>query len=445
VTVENRGVSSAGFFGVAVYEDWMSPDPPSVWNTGDSTEWIDGLDPGASVNATLWVSYDAEGTYRLWAQVDILNYVDESNEGNNHYGPLSAVIGRPDLVISNISPYPIRGLVSTDMSVTVTVTNQGGTVADPGFWDIQISMYQDRQTEPAAPSLGDDYAFLPALAAGESANVTLTAHYDSEGAYNLWALVDSWENVDEANEDNNAYGPVSVYIGRPDLVITNISPNPAKGFQNRMMYFDLTVENQGASDADLFWVDVWKSTPSSQQGDILLGYSGLGAGESATKSLGVWYNAPGTYEMWARVDWDKYVDESNEANNEYGPVSVEVECERCGCFIATAAYGSPMAKELDTFRAFRDSYLLTNGGGSRFVSLYYRYSPPVAEFIDEHPVLKPIVRTALLPPLAYAAVVVNTTLTQKVAISGSLILIGIVSAWLLLRRRRTVRIPQVHS
>jgi hypothetical protein len=79
------------------------------------------------------------------------------------------------------------------------------------------------------------------------------------------------------------------------------------------------------------------------------------------------------------------------------------------------------------------------------VSLYYRYSPPVAEFIDEHPTLKPIARTALLPPLAYAWVSVNTTLAQKAAISGSVILIGVVSAWLLVRRRRRVRTPWVQN
>ena len=113
-------------------------------------------------------------------------------------------------------------------------------------------------------------------------------------------------------------------------------------------------------------------------------------------------------------------------------------CHLCsGCFIATAAYGSPLAEELDTFRGFRDDYLLTNPVGSRFVSLYYKYSPPVAEFIDDHPVLKPIVRFGLLPHLGMATIAVKTTLAQKVAILASIAFVGVlVGLWL---RRRVLR------
>ena len=108
------------------------------------------------------------------------------------------------------------------------------------------------------------------------------------------------------------------------------------------------------------------------------------------------------------------------------------------CFIATAAYGSPLAKQLDTLRAFRDEYLLTNPVGSRFVSLYYEYSPPVARFIDEHPILKPIVRTELLPPLALAIIATKTTLAEKVAIVCSMTLVGVMLG-LWLRRKASLQ------
>lgn len=67
------------------------------------------------------------------------------------------------------------------------------------------------------------------------------------------------------------------------------------------------------------------------------------------------------------------------------------------CFIATAAYGSGLAPEVSTLRAFRDRYLLTNGPGQAFVDWYYRVSPPVAAFIAEHESLKTAVRLALTP------------------------------------------------
>ncbi|MGB6873625.1 MAG: C1 family peptidase [Dehalococcoidia bacterium] len=107
------------------------------------------------------------------------------------------------------------------------------------------------------------------------------------------------------------------------------------------------------------------------------------------------------------------------------------------CFIATAAYGTPMADEIETFREFRDGYLLTNPLGRAFVDFYYRVSPPLAEFITEHPSLKPMVRVALLPAVVMSTAVVNTTPVEKMAIAGLVVLVSVgVAAWATKRRNR---------
>jgi len=105
------------------------------------------------------------------------------------------------------------------------------------------------------------------------------------------------------------------------------------------------------------------------------------------------------------------------------------------CFIATAAYGTPMAQEIEILREFRDKYLMTNPVGKGLVEFYYRVSPPIAEFITEHPSLKPIVRAGLLPAVAVSAVVVNTTPAEKMAVVGLLVL-GSVALAVWVKRRR---------
>jgi hypothetical protein len=68
----------------------------------------------------------------------------------------------------------------------------------------------------------------------------------------------------------------------------------------------------------------------------------------------------------------------------------------CGCFIATAAYGTDTAKEIDILREFRDTVLLPNRLGARLVSFYYRTSPPIADFISQHEVLRTAVRVGFV-------------------------------------------------
>jgi hypothetical protein len=72
-----------------------------------------------------------------------------------------------------------------------------------------------------------------------------------------------------------------------------------------------------------------------------------------------------------------------------------------GCFIATAAYGTPTAKQLDVLRAFRDDVLLKSTVGSRLVDFYYRTSPPIADFISQHSVVRTLVRELLIDPIVW--------------------------------------------
>jgi len=66
-----------------------------------------------------------------------------------------------------------------------------------------------------------------------------------------------------------------------------------------------------------------------------------------------------------------------------------------GCFIATAAYGTPLSAEIDAFRRWRDTRLMTNPAGSMIADTYYRLSPPMAAYISEHDGARTVSRVVL--------------------------------------------------
>jgi hypothetical protein len=68
-----------------------------------------------------------------------------------------------------------------------------------------------------------------------------------------------------------------------------------------------------------------------------------------------------------------------------------------GCFIATAAYGTPFSEEIDVLRNWRDDFLEASYPGRLFIRTYYSLSPPVADNISESVGKRKIVRTALGP------------------------------------------------
>jgi uncharacterized repeat protein (TIGR02543 family) len=89
------------------------------------------------------------------------------------------------------------------------------------------------------------------------------------------------------------------------------------------------------------------------------------------------------------------------AQNVIVTATFQVISTTSGCFIATAAYGSPTAEQLDVLRGFRDGVLLESGAGSQFVALYYRLSPPIAGFISENSFLRTLVRELLVDPVVW--------------------------------------------
>lgn len=83
--------------------------------------------------------------------------------------------------------------------------------------------------------------------------------------------------------------------------------------------------------------------------------------------------------------------------------SLSESSKKSGCFIATAAYGSPDAPEVAFLREFRDRILTTTPIGRTFIDFYYRTSPPIARLLSRTTTGRVFVRALLLAPLGHMA------------------------------------------
>ena len=77
--------------------------------------------------------------------------------------------------------------------------------------------------------------------------------------------------------------------------------------------------------------------------------------------------------------------------------------ERGGCLIATAAFGSEMAPQVQFLREIRDNTVLKTESGTAFMTsfnqFYYSFSPIIADYERENPVFKEAVKLTLTPLL----------------------------------------------
>ena len=74
-----------------------------------------------------------------------------------------------------------------------------------------------------------------------------------------------------------------------------------------------------------------------------------------------------------------------------------------GCLIATATYGTELAPQVQQLRELRDNSLLQTSSGSVFMTgfnqLYYSFSPTIADWERQNPVVKEVVKLTITPLL----------------------------------------------
>ncbi|MBC8516395.1 MAG: copper-binding protein [Nitrosopumilus sp.] len=114
-------------------------------------------------------------------------------------------------------------------------------------------------------------------------------------------------------------------------------------------------------------------------------------------------------------------------NNDVPPTE-----ENGGCLIATAAYGSEMAPQIQQLRELRDNTVLSTKSGIAFMTgfnqFYYSFSPGVADFERENPVFKEMIKVGLTPMLSSLSLLNHVDIDSEQEMLGygiSIILLNI--------------------
>jgi hypothetical protein len=113
--------------------------------------------------------------------------------------------------------------------------------------------------------------------------------------------------------------------------------------------------------------------------------------------------------------------------------------ENGGCLIATAAFGSELAPQVQQLRELRDNTILSTASGTAFMTgfnqFYYSFSPTIADFERENPVFKEMVKVGLTPMLS------SLSLLNQVEIDSEQEMLGYGISMILLNIGMYVGIP----
>ncbi len=246
--------------------------------------------------------------------------------------------GRPDLVVTGISWEPASPAPGSAVTLKATIKNQGDAPTPAGVKHGVLFTFDDGAAGPGIWS--DTYtgslapgAWVTVTANGGSAGSTWTA---VAGTHTVKAHVDDVNRIAEENENNNVMSkqitvsgtaptPTPMPSGKPDLIVTGISWEPANPAPGSAVTLKATIKNQGDAPTPagvkhgvLFTFDDG-AAGSGVWSDTHTGSLAPGASVSVTANGGsagsTWKAVAGTHTVKAHVDDVNRIAESNENNN----------------------------------------------------------------------------------------------------------------------------------
>jgi parallel beta-helix repeat protein len=383
----------------ALYSPWLGAEPgtePTTWGM-DPTSSIQGAIDGADAGDTIIMT---EGTYSQDLNIDksltlkstggyevttIVGSVSmELNAGTVFFGGNKTGF----TINADGRNFAIRLSAGSGSKVTINQNIIAGAAA--GITTQNGLLNSSTVTIENNRIYGNDYGiYLETVAGGSSVLVNRNSITGSSD-YGLYVK----NSTVMVNATHNWWGHASGPGGGVADPITGRTANGTGVVISGNVHFDP-------------WLTAYLCT---------LTVSSTGGGSVIKPGMGTFAYESGTVvELIAMPDWiyrfDKWTgDVRNILDVNTAPTNITVNGDYSimanfsfgpfgWCFIATAAYGSDTAKELDILREFRDTVLLPSNLGVRFVSFYYRIGPPIANLMSQHEVFRTAVRVGFVDPI----------------------------------------------
>lgn len=284
-TIKNQGSGRADSCHLAYYIDdnYQSAFP------------ISPLETGASVNITFsWMALSE--AHEVRTIIDFYKNLPESDENNNE-NTASFLTLAPDLIVKDITWSPADAAVGDTVTFTVIIKNQGGGRAEASRTDCYI---------------GISYrGFLNTEELEANAETNAIFQWQAvTGSHVVNVLADCDRILIETNEDNNIMTR-TIPIIPPDLIVSNITWSPENPSIEDIITFTITLKNQGGGKAENLHVAYYID-------DILLTSEPINRLESGTSynRTCTWKSQNGLHTFRAFIDYNNYIIESNENNND---------------------------------------------------------------------------------------------------------------------------------
>jgi subtilase family serine protease len=309
--------------GTGIKGYWVSIDSTEDWTWVEGTTRR-GVRRGSSIDLVYWTS-----TSSLTEGAHVLRIKAEDHAGHmGSYASLSfqVELGRPDFVVSDLYCRPINPKVGDDLTISVTVKNQGDA---PGKGSLMVSVNSPMRE----PQKTLRFAILPVDLEPDTEKV-FTIPWSAEemqaefrwslepGEHQIIASIEARGLPPEANMANNEKTiPVIISAppppSKPDLEISKISYSPTAVAAGTELKLIIEIANTGnANAANIPWIvdPRWYASKQSTKDGVI---SSLAAGQAQTITL-IYelrpdYSGYGAFEVW--IDPENLIAEKNEDNN----------------------------------------------------------------------------------------------------------------------------------